>query len=312
MPAVCTKVLRHLSSLLMPVLVRPPLKANASPTTIEKENRRLAEEESECTALNARVCHLQTQTVKHLKFIHAREDYEEIYGKFLPDADNETWHACKDAALAQLYELRNNALFCSPIANRMPIKTYVDAFDAFLAEFDSSFKIEDKWTSMLASTITVMKRYNRLLERCEGDTDRMEKYVSRCTATFTVINPFGMDDPRRLELDTLHMLCLISPHPCLCSRCRPVRRRLEEMLRDLGNRRVIKAVTRNDIRFVFTLNNKFADAPHTTNCVKTYIPHQVWREEMRGVGEEAKICAGEPTPAWTMGFIPASMFYGRS
>ncbi|KAJ6548546.1 hypothetical protein B0H19DRAFT_1265366 [Mycena capillaripes] len=301
MPAVRTKVLRRLSSPLMPVLVRPPLKANASPSAIEKENRRLADEESERAALNARVCHLQTQTegspddsVKRLNFIHALEDYQEIYGKFLPDADNETWHARKDAALAQLYELRNNALFCSPITNRTPIQTYEDAFDAFLAEFDSSFKIEDEWTSTLASTVTVMKRYNRLLERCEGDTDRMEKYVSRRTATFTVINPFATDDPRRLELDTL------------------LRRRLEEMLCDLGDRRVIKAVTRNDIRFVFALNNKFADAPHTTDCVKTYILHEVWREEMREVGEGAKIRAGEPTPAWTMGFIPASMFYGRS
>ncbi|KAJ6525355.1 hypothetical protein B0H19DRAFT_1084900 [Mycena capillaripes] len=139
------------------------------------------DEESERAALNARVCHLQAQTegspddsVKRLKFIHAGEDYQEIYEKFLPSADNETWHARKDGALAQLYELRNNALpsyingnpvFCFPIANRTPIRTYVDAFNTFLAKFNRSFKIENEWTSTLASNVTSVVR---------GNTDCME------------------------------------------------------------------------------------------------------------------------------------------
>jgi hypothetical protein len=71
------------------------------------------------------------------------------------------------------------------------------------------FKLHPRILNDFRKKVNELLVYDNLRVVTQGDPILMERTVGRVVAMFTAINPFGMQDPRRVECDTYCMFdCL--------------------------------------------------------------------------------------------------------
>ncbi|KAJ6626105.1 hypothetical protein B0H10DRAFT_2211614 [Mycena sp. CBHHK59/15] len=135
-----------------------------------------AEEEQECVMLNEQVMMLRDlaaaspkNTMKAKDYDTMREDYEEQFGKFIPDSENTTWHVCKEETFEDLVKMRGSVVYYSHLYKTDELCAYFDAVDAFQAEYGLKFDVDDNWSTSFDSKRKVLEQYDELMDRADGD-----------------------------------------------------------------------------------------------------------------------------------------------
>ncbi|KAJ7156585.1 hypothetical protein C8R43DRAFT_1125770 [Mycena crocata] len=175
------KIVRRLSSPLLPDTILPSINSVAAE---EEKATRLSEEEDERAILNDQLCQLQVlkdekpgDDLVQQEFKFLLEDYEEHFGRFIPDSDNAEWHRRKEVDMRRLVELRQQIAYASIARNYDTVAEYFNAVHDFKTEFDVVFAPRDG---------------------VNGDILRAAE-VSRQRWTFSIPNPFIPDDERHLD-----------------------------------------------------------------------------------------------------------------
>ncbi|KAJ7495178.1 hypothetical protein FB451DRAFT_1163915 [Mycena latifolia] len=207
--------LRRLSSLVLPITLLPSLSLrerlhDANP---KLRDSALASEEVDRAKMNKEVCETRALALASPqntgKATHARwskEDYEDLYGKFIPDDDNEVWHARKDTAYAALVVLREGlthclfAVYSSHIHDCEKLLEYFAAEDAFHTEFGAAFEVDDGHDHPLQLKCLLTQHHTELMHRAGGDYWEAFEIAAE-PFTYVVVNPFPGDNERRVELD---------------------------------------------------------------------------------------------------------------
>ncbi|KAJ7442422.1 hypothetical protein FB451DRAFT_1440130 [Mycena latifolia] len=221
------------------------------------------------------------------KATHARwskEDYEDLYGKFIPDDDNEVWHARKDTAYAALVVLREGVIYSSHIHDREKLLEYFAAEDAFHTEFGAAFEVDDGHDHPLQLKRLLIQHHTELMHRAGGDYWEAFEIAAE-PFTYVVVNPFPGDDERRVELDEK----LRAIYACYRIDGKP------PWFPTVGRR-----------TFVFDLPNTYGKLDE--RCLEYWCHCQIWKEDIESYMQKAREDAALPKPAPRV--IPPSIFYG--
>ncbi|KAJ7934390.1 hypothetical protein B0H13DRAFT_2305808 [Mycena leptocephala] len=306
MPAVRTtatsKATRRTSSPIGTQASSRPLRRGSSPllpqyllpATGEEERLRRIEEEPEREAANAHVHELQRLAVedpndraKAREYMYARDDYEEEFGKYIPDATFERWERKRDQLATDVARKVAPALRCVVAINACPLREFCLARQNFEDTCGIPFKLHPRILDDLRKKVNELLVYDNLRVVTQGDPVLMERTVGRAVATFTAINPFGMQDPRRVECDAYLR---------------------ERRAWFLGHARAAGTPTLGDHKFLFQLTNEHAKNPGSVDCLMTYIKYEVWREEIRRYIAKAIKRASEEGPSAE---VSVQSFYNR-
>ncbi|KAJ7834307.1 hypothetical protein B0H13DRAFT_2369962 [Mycena leptocephala] len=281
-----SKRLRRASSPLLPQYLFPQ--------SSEEELLRRIEEEPDREMANERVCELQrlaagspTNYTKVQNYKNERDDYEEMFGKFMPDRGYARWEKMEREMRENLEDVFDQAMTTAVHLSPDRLRQFLVSRDNYETVCGIPFKIHDPLGRRdLEKKLKQLTVFDRVKERSEGDPDREEEITSRRTCTITAVNPFSLKDPRRLECDTY------------------LRERRAWFLGD----NTPQPPTLGDAEFVISLTNKDRDHCPNANCLGTYIDHEVWRLEIKEYMADARARARAPAPSFA---IPAHRFYGR-
>jgi hypothetical protein len=90
---------------------------------------------------------------------------------------------------------------CVVAINARPLREFCLARQNFEDTCGIPFKLHPRILDDLRKKVNELLVYDNLRVVTQGDPVLMERTVGRAVATFTAINPFGMQDPRRVECD---------------------------------------------------------------------------------------------------------------
>ncbi|KAJ7080148.1 hypothetical protein B0H15DRAFT_804139 [Mycena belliarum] len=276
--------LRRLSSPLCPPYVLPP-----SARLIEEEEEDRARMNKEVCALMAAASGAPEGSTEVLEAEHAMDDYEELYGTFIADAENDAWHVRKSEAYGKLLELRARAAECSFNDRVHELEDYFAAVDAYKTEFDTSFDVEDEWTDSLQLQKLLIRAYHELMLRSNGDLQKASLLAGRRVIP-DVVNPFPAGDPRRAELDTkLRQLHAYYHLKEAAPRFQTLHRR----------------------RFTFQLPNTYKDQPECElrRRLEYWCHLQIWATDVEGLIDDARDRAHLPADA--IHSMPPVIFVGK-
>ncbi|KAJ7078277.1 hypothetical protein B0H15DRAFT_804882 [Mycena belliarum] len=276
--------LRRLFSPFCPPYVLPP---SARPIEEEEEDR--ARMNKEVCALMAAASDAPEGSMEVLEAEHAMDDYEELYGTFIADAENDAWHVRKSEAYGKLVELRARAAECSFNDRVHDLEDYFAAVDAYKTEFDTSFDVEDEWTDSLQLQKLLIRAYHELMLRSNGDLQKASLLAGRRVIP-DVVNPFPAGDPRRAELDTkLRQLHAYYHLKEAAPRFQTLHRR----------------------RFTFQLPNTYKDQPECElrRRLEYWCHLQIWATDVEGLINDARDRAHLPADA--IHSMPPVIFVGK-
>ncbi|KAJ7073357.1 hypothetical protein B0H15DRAFT_806809 [Mycena belliarum] len=292
--------LRRLSSPLCPPYVLPP-----SARLIEEEEEDRARMNKEVCALMAAASGAPEGSTEVLEAEHAStsrvlpsvlqsnplavDDYEELYGTFIADAENDAWHVRKSEAYGKLLELRARAAECSFNDRVHELEDYFAAVDAYKTEFDTSFDVEDEWTDSLQLQKLLIRAYHELMLRSNGDLQKASLLAGRRVIP-DVVNPFPAGDPRRAELDTkLRQLHAYYHLKEAAPRFQTLHRR----------------------RFTFQLPNTYKDQPECElrRRLEYWCHLQIWATDVEALIDDARDRAHLPADA--IHSMPPVIFVGK-
>ncbi|KAJ7851450.1 hypothetical protein B0H13DRAFT_1905136 [Mycena leptocephala] len=303
MPAVCTittsKATRRASS---PIAMQtsskrlrrassPLLPQYVFPRSSEEEHLQRIEEELDCEAANERVCELQrlaagspTNHVKVQNYKNERDDYEELFGKFIPDGAFTHWEETEQEMRENLEEVFDDTMTTAIHLSPDRLRQLLVGRDNYKAVCGIPFKIHDPISRRdLEKKLKELVVYDRVKQHSRGDPDLEDKITSRWTCTITAVNPFRLN---RLECDTYLRECRAwflgdnTPQP----------------------------PTLGDPQFVIVLTNRDRELVPNADCLGTYIEHEVWRLQIREYMADTWARARAPAPSFA---IPAHLFYGH-
>ncbi|KAJ7061895.1 hypothetical protein B0H15DRAFT_807924 [Mycena belliarum] len=276
--------LRRLSSPFCLPYVLPP---SARPIEEEEEDR--ARMNKEVCALMAAASDAPEGSMEVLEAEHAMDDYEELYGTFIADAENDAWHVRKSEAYGKLVELRARAAECSFNDRVHDLEDYFAAVDAYKTEFDTSFDVEDEWTDSLQLQKLLIRAYHELMLRSNGDLQKASLLAGRRVIP-DVVNPFPAGDPRRAELDT--KLCQLHAYYHL--------KEAAPRFQTLHRR-----------RFTFQLPNTYKDQPECElrRRLEYWCHLQIWATDVEGLINNARNRAHLPADA--IHSMPPVIFVGK-
>ncbi|KAJ7688714.1 hypothetical protein B0H17DRAFT_1202792 [Mycena rosella] len=150
--------------------------------------------------------------MKAMAFKYSLDDYEERFGKFVPDAKNAEWHARKDARFNELTERRQDVVYFSHISHKSELRQYFEDVRQFEAEFGFQFEVDDGMRRILLNKEKILAGYTALMDRVDGDRG-VACDIAADAYRFAVKNPFPAADERRVDFDTT--LRLIYARCCL-------------------------------------------------------------------------------------------------
>ncbi|KAJ7099224.1 hypothetical protein C8R44DRAFT_888679 [Mycena epipterygia] len=203
MPPVRTGTRTHrFSSPLLPERLVPPspLPPSSDPGTSDDDL-----EEEERAKLNRVVCSLRDiatrdmqNYTKVLAWRHAKEDYEELYGRFVPDEDADMF----DATSPSLPLAKYLARALKPATDAAKMTAYFDLADAFESEF-GTFKPRDGLDGKVARRLSLLEEWDHLTAETGGDRAKASAIAAREFAFFAP-NPFSAgSDAARFAFDSM-------------------------------------------------------------------------------------------------------------
>ncbi|KAJ7694353.1 hypothetical protein B0H17DRAFT_1131994 [Mycena rosella] len=290
MPAVRTqnKPLPRLTSPFLPASVMPRIDSRQGS---RHHQLRLLAEEEERAVLNEQVYmnralayRFPDDAIKAMEFKFSFNDYEEHFGKFVPDAENAEWHARKETRFNELTERRQDVVYLSHISHKLELLQYFeDATETmgtvrqFEAEFGFQFEVDDDMRKILSNKENILAEYTALMDRVDGDRG------AACDIAGN--EPFPGADERRAEFDTT--LCRI--YACC---------RLDGALP--------RKATLNAKLFVFDLPNTHPER-HDEH-LPYYCQCRVWEADAKEMVADARAeaVAGKCLPRT----VPPATFYG--
>ncbi|KAJ7856783.1 hypothetical protein B0H13DRAFT_2357228 [Mycena leptocephala] len=289
MPAVCTTTTsmatRRTSSPIGTQASSRPLSQGSShllpqyllPGSGEEERLRHIEEEPECEAANTHVHKLQClarsqQSHQGMRIHVLGDDYEEEFGKYIPNAAFECWERKRN----QLRGAEGGYGALSPLT---PVRSASFARQNFEDTCRIPFKLHLHILDDFRKKVNELLVYNNLRVVTQGDPILMERTVGRVVAMFTAINPFGMQDPRRVECNMY-----------------------------LQEHRTWIPVAWSVMRISENVALAYAKNPGSVDCLMIYIKYEVWREEIRRYIAKAIKHAREEGPSAE---VPIQSFYNR-
>ncbi|KAJ7912882.1 hypothetical protein B0H13DRAFT_2326936 [Mycena leptocephala] len=278
------KRLRRASSPLLPQYLFPP--------SSEEEHLQRIEEEPDREVANERVCELQRlaagSPTNHVKVQNYKNeyDYEEMFGKFIPDGAFAHWEETEQEMRENLEEVFDEAMTTAIHLSPDRLRQFLVGRDNYEAVCGIPFKIHDPIGRRdLEKKLKELAVYDRVKQHSRGDPDLEDKITSRRTCTITAVNPFRLKDPRRLECNTYLRECRAwflgdnTPQP----------------------------PTLGDPQFVVMLTNRDRDLVPNADCLGTYIEHEVWHLQIKEYMADAWACARAPAPSFA---IPTHFFMG--
>ncbi|KAJ7874855.1 hypothetical protein B0H13DRAFT_2348425 [Mycena leptocephala] len=177
-------------------------RCTSSPIGTREERPRRIEEEPEREAANAHVHELQCLAVEDHNYraevrgcVYVRDDHEE-FGKYIHDAAFERWERKRDQLATNVAWKVAPALRCVVAINTRPLREFCLARQNFEDTCGIPFKLHSRILDDLRKKVNELLVYDNLRVVTQGDPVLMERTVGRAVATFTAINPFGMQDPR--------------------------------------------------------------------------------------------------------------------
>ncbi|KAJ7892453.1 hypothetical protein B0H13DRAFT_1886796 [Mycena leptocephala] len=293
MPPTRTKPLPRASAAFLPPYVVPEVPGER-PNADSLRDMIYENSEGRRIQLNADLCnaHAAAAAAPHDKraavvYKHARDDYEDEFGKFVPDKEIPEYLARMTRREEHIHDLRDATADFTVFSNRAPFQAYFDATDKYLAEFGVEFKINDFWDDLLDKRRKQLAVLKMLDHVCGNDNERWGKIVGRQACHITVQNPFKGTDLRRAEFDAF------------------LRERfalfLDEKNLDIG-------LTIDKPKFKFSIPNKWYENPLDERCLEVFCQHEIWRAEIKAAVAEARIRSLTRASGAT---VPAASFYAR-
>ncbi|KAJ7192378.1 hypothetical protein GGX14DRAFT_578242 [Mycena pura] len=194
------------SSPLLPDVVFPPSWLQ-TPQQARNTRLRHVEEEEERMLMNELVCDLRARaaraphdSVLQKEYEFKREDYEEKFGKFVPDSELAAWFTRRQKEYDALLAIREGIVDLSPFTNGAKFEEYFKRESAFATEFGLSFKVDDAG-AILETKRRLLQHYTALLKRTNGDICAASRIAGK-RLQFSVINPFKLEDERRRDFDS--------------------------------------------------------------------------------------------------------------
>ncbi|KAJ7821829.1 hypothetical protein B0H13DRAFT_2377063 [Mycena leptocephala] len=92
------------------------------------------------------------------------DDYEDEFGKFVPDKEIPEYLARMTRREEHIHDLRDATADFTVFSNRAPFQAYFDATDKYLAEFGVEFKINDFWTTSSTNGASMRERFALFLD----------------------------------------------------------------------------------------------------------------------------------------------------
>ncbi|KAJ7121192.1 hypothetical protein C8R44DRAFT_877488 [Mycena epipterygia] len=288
-----TRTHRFLSPLLPERLVPPsPLPPSSDPGTSDDDL-----EEEERAKLNRVVCSLRDiatrdmqNYTKVLAWRHAKEDYEELYGRFVPDEDAESVMRRKTGLLSMLLKLRRDLKHWKPATDAAKMTAYFDLADAFESEF-GTFKPRDGLDGKVARRLSLLEEWDHLTAETGGDRAKASAIAAREFAFFAP-NPFSAGSDARFAFDSMLRELLVAA-------------RFD--LPDVG----AFPPTVDNPKFLFQLNNPYSAGTSGSlnyHCYRRVVRRLMW-DKVYDAQERAGI---EPTGIFEEPTIAPGIFYGRS
>ncbi|KAJ7096973.1 hypothetical protein C8R44DRAFT_748751 [Mycena epipterygia] len=164
----------RLSSPLLPLAVFPSIQSRQAARNAKL--REAAEEggarDVERASLDAaRRSSYRTQRSHEIQRITASNmsNYEEQFGKFIPDNENADWHARKEAAVRCV----------GRPARGSRLHDYFGAVDVYEAEFGITFDLDDGWSQTLKTKRKLLERYDYLMDWADGNRQRASDIAGR-------------------------------------------------------------------------------------------------------------------------------------
>ncbi|KAJ7433596.1 hypothetical protein B0H11DRAFT_1939367 [Mycena galericulata] len=239
-----------------------------------------AQEEGDRATQNAEVTQLRDvaraaplDKEKMWAFLHEVEDYEELYGRYVADAENDALIARRDELLRALLERREIISF-TPLWDIQTLSEYKHDVDCFEAEFRMSADPDDLYSKSIHLQCAAVEYYESLMDAAKGDMEVASEIAGK-SFRFTVANPYASNDRRRRTFDNQlrHLLAYF--------RLADGTFDLQQFPPTLGRR-----------HWVFSLPNPYG--PLTQDRLDYWCYRQVYRDEVLEEVEAARADASKP------------------
>ncbi|KAJ7083571.1 hypothetical protein C8R44DRAFT_894457 [Mycena epipterygia] len=178
-----TKTMRRLSSPLLPLAVFPSIQSCQG---ARNAKLRKAAEEVERATLNEQVWMLRdaaavapNDLMKFKEYRFKLSDYEDQFGKFIPDNENADWHTRKEAAFDALVVQRREVVFLSHHTHNSELHDYFGTVDVYEAEFGVTFDLDHGWSHTLKTKRKLLQCYDDLMDRADGNRQRASDIAGR-------------------------------------------------------------------------------------------------------------------------------------
>ncbi|KAJ7434937.1 hypothetical protein FB451DRAFT_1194982 [Mycena latifolia] len=202
--------IRRLSSPLLPNALLPSISMRQGTTNAKLRaaaEESLAAEEAERLAMNDKVyasleAALASPNNKAKRNVARwdEEDYQDLYGKFVPEHATPAWLAKKGAAYDALVEHRSSVVHLLHIHHADELRAYFAAEAAFERDFGTPFEVDDGVGPVLLLKHHLLDHHNELMHRAHGDPGEAFEVAGE-PFTYSVVNPYRGDDERRVEFD---------------------------------------------------------------------------------------------------------------
>ncbi|KAJ7117054.1 hypothetical protein C8R44DRAFT_879571 [Mycena epipterygia] len=225
-----------------------------------------------------------------LAWVHAKEDYEELYGTFVPDEDAEVVFRRKTSLFNMLVGLRQQLKNWKVATDAAKMTAYFDLEDAFKEEF-GSFKAHDGLDHKVQRRLHALQEWDHLMIEAGGDRAMAHTIAAR-DFSFLAPNPYPAGSDARYAFDTILRQALVAARI------------------DLRTARKFPATVDNPT-FLFQLNNPYAAGTNASLNYHCY--RRVVRKVMWDKVHAAQCRAGvEPTGHFETPSIAPGVFYGHS
>ncbi|KAJ7487125.1 hypothetical protein FB451DRAFT_1168504 [Mycena latifolia] len=128
------------------------------------------------------------------------EDYEALYGKFVPEHATSAWLAKRDMVYDVLVEQRSGVVHASPIHQADDLRAYFAGEAAFERDFGTPFEVDDGEGHALHLKHHLLDHHRELMHRAHGVPGEAFEIAGE-PFTYCVVNPYRSDDERRVEFD---------------------------------------------------------------------------------------------------------------
>ncbi|KAJ7434665.1 hypothetical protein FB451DRAFT_1195156 [Mycena latifolia] len=293
------QTIRRLSSPLLPSALLPSismrqgttnakLRAAAEESLAAEEAARLVMNDKVYAALEAALVSPNNQSKRNV----ARwdeEDYEDLYGKFVPEHATPAWLAKKDAAYDALVEHRSSVVHLSHIHHADELRAYFAAEAAFERDFGTPFEVDDGVGPVLLLKHHLLDHHNELMHRAHGDPGEAFEVAGK-PFTYLVVNPYRSDDRIAATMSAESSSMRIH--------------RMYAFYRVDGA--TPRRPTLEQRKFVFDLPNTYGELDERR---LTYWCHRrIWKDDIDTLVNTAKADAALPKPPPRA--VPTDIFYG--